>query len=285
MSLSWSSLWTSRTAATRSAGLGSFPLDPAGGTGQSERVEKTSPVPLPPVLFEDEALVAFDKPAGLLSAPDRWDKEETHLVRLAQERFGPETFNVHRLDYETTGVILFAKTRGALTGAARQFAEGKARKRYLALTRGSPEKEEMVVDRPISTDPGCPGKMRMSHRYGRPAVTRLHLLTRWRGYSLVEAFPETGRTHQVRVHLSAVGSPIVADPLYGDGQPLLLSKLKAKYKFKEGREERPLLARVALHAESLELQHPVTGAMLRIVAPLPKDFEVSVRYLRRFAGL
>lgn len=250
-----------------------------------DRVDTRTPRTLPPILFEDEVLVAFDKPAGLLSAPDRWDKAEAHLVRLAQERFGPETFNVHRLDFETTGVILFAKTRDALTGAARQFADGRAVKRYLALTRGSPEKEEMVVDRPISTDPACPGKMRMSHRYGRPAVTRLHVLTRWRGYSLVEAFPQTGRTHQVRVHLASVGSPLVADPLYGDGQPLLLSKLKSGYKFKEGREERPLLARVGLHAESLELAHPVTGVALKISAPLPKDLEVSLRYLRRFAGL
>lgn len=262
-----------------------FPLDPAPRAGQSVGVEKTPPVLLPPVLYEDDLLVAFDKPSGLLSAPDRWDKDETHLVRLAQERFGPETFNVHRLDFETTGVILFAKTRDALTATARQFSEGKAVKRYLAITRGSPEKEEMLVDRPISTDPARPGRMRMSHRYGRPAVTRLHLLTRWRGYSLVEAFPQTGRTHQVRVHLSAVGSPVVADPFYGDGQPLLLSKLKAKYKFKEGREERPLVSRVALHAESLEIDHPVTGARLKISAPLPKDLEVGIRYLRRFAGL
>jgi RluA family pseudouridine synthase len=239
---------------------------------------------LPPVLYEDEVLVAFDKPAGLLSAPDRWDKTEAHLVRLAQERYGSEAFNVHRLDFETTGVILFAKTRGALTAAARQFAEGKAVKRYLALARGTPEKEEMVVDRPIASDPVRPGRMRASHRYGRPAVTRLRLLERFRGYSLVEAFPLTGRTHQVRVHLSLVGAPVLADPLYGNGQPLLLSKLKAGYKFKEGREERPLLARVGLHAESLRLAHPVTGRELAIAAPLPKDFEVSLRYLRRFAG-
>lgn len=248
-------------------------------------MEAPVPFALPPILFEDESLVAFDKPAGLLSAPDRWDKEEVHLVRLAQERYGSEAFNVHRLDREATGVILFAKTRGALTAAARQFTEGKVVQRTLALTRGLPEREEMVVDRPIATDPSRPGQMRMSHRYGRPAVTRLRLVQRWRGYSLVEAFPTTGRTHQVRVHLASVGAPVLADPFYGDGQPLLLSKLKSGYKFKEGREERPLLSRVGLHAESLELVHPVTGVTLKISAPLPKDFEVSMRYLSRFVGL
>ncbi len=261
-----------------------FALDRAARLGHSGFVEPPAPFALPPILFEDEALVAFDKPTGLLCAPDRWDKEEMHLFRLAQERYGSEAFNVHRLDREATGVILFAKTRGALTEAARQFTEGKVVQRYLALTRGSPEQEEMVVDRPIATDPTRPGQMRMSHRYGRPAVTRLHLIQRWRGYSLMEVFPTTGRTHQMRVHLASVGSPVLVDPLYGDGQPLLLSKLKSGYKFKEGREERPLLSRVGLHAETLELIHPVTGVALKISAPMPKDFEVSMRYLRRFAG-
>ncbi len=241
-----------------------------------------APVSLPTVLFEDDAFVAFDKPAGLLSAPDRWDKEQLHLVALAQRRFGAEAFNVHRLDRETSGVILFAKARDPLTRAARLFAEGKVRKRYLALVRGRPPSDAMTVDRPISSDPDRPGKMRLSHRYGRPATTDLRVLEKWRSRSLVEAFPRTGRTHQIRLHLASVGSPLLADPLYSDGQPLLLSKLKSGYKFKSGEEERPLLARVALHAESLELIHPVTGAPLTIRAELPKDFEVALKYLRRF---
>lgn len=241
-----------------------------------------APNGLPTILFEDEAFVAFDKPSGLLSAPDRWDKEKIHLVALAQQRFGAETFNVHRLDRETSGVILFAKARAPLTRAARWFAEGKVRKRYLALVRGRPTDDVMLVDRPIASDPDRPGRMRLSHRHGRPAVTELRVLEKWRSRSLVEAFPRTGRTHQVRLHLAAVGSPVLVDPLYSDGQPLLLSKLKANYKFKRDEEERPILARVALHAESLELPHPVTGAPLTIRAELPKDFAMALKYLRRF---
>ncbi|MCC7517961.1 MAG: RluA family pseudouridine synthase [Verrucomicrobiae bacterium] len=249
---------------------------------QSRAVAASSVSDLPPVLFEDEHLLAFDKPSGLLSAPDRWDKEATHLVALAQVRYGPEAFNVHRLDRETTGVILFAKAREPLTRAARLFAEGKVRKRYLALVRGRLPRDEMTVDRPIASDPSRPGRMRLSLRYGRPAATELRALEKWRSGSLIEAFPKTGRTHQVRLHLASVGCPLLADPLYADGQPLLLSKLKSGYKFKKDAEERPLLARAALHAESLELPHPVTGEPLTIRAPLPKDFEIALKYLRRF---
>jgi RluA family pseudouridine synthase len=239
---------------------------------------------LPPIVFEDESLIAFDKPSGLLIAPDRWDKNRENLMDLIHEK-SPETFNVHRLDSETSGVLLCAKTKSALDKVSRQFEDQKVEKRYLAIVAGSPVDDETVVRRAIAEDYHVPGRMRLSSQYGKPSETTIKVITRWRGYALVEAFPKTGRTHQIRVHLVSIGCPVLADSLYGSAEGLLLSSIKRAYKHKGKDEERPLIGRLALHAQSLELTHPTTGEPLKIESPIPHDFEVSIKYLKRFAGL
>ena len=111
------------------------------------------------------------------------------------------------------------------------------------------------------------------------------MLERWRQHAWLAVEPETGRTHQIRVHLYSIGAPIVADSFYGPGTPLRLSSLKPNYKFKFNVDERPLMNRLALHAWRLTVPHPVTGVPLTIEAPLPKAFEVSLKYLRRYAAV
>ncbi|MBI4023894.1 MAG: RluA family pseudouridine synthase [Verrucomicrobia bacterium] len=240
---------------------------------------------LPPILFEDESLIAFDKPSGLLVAPDRWDKELANLMQMVHERLSPEIFNVHRLDRETSGVLLCAKTRMSRDHLSRQFQLREVAKRYEAIVRGVPPEDEMLITLAVLEDERHPGRMRTSRARGRHSETRVKVLTRWRGYTRVEVFPKTGRTHQVRVHLASQGCPVLADPLYGDGQGLMLSALKRGYKQKRDEPERPLLGRLALHAESLGFIHPVEKKPMTISSPLPKEFEIAIKYLRRFAGL
>ncbi len=240
---------------------------------------------LPPILFEDDVLLAFDKPSGLLVAPDRWDKDRENLMDQVHSHLSPEIFNVHRLDFETSGVLLCSKEKRSHDFLTGEFQERRVKKRYLAITRGAPPEDEMTIDRPLSEDPRQVGRMRSNRSGGKAAETQLKVLTRWRGYALVELFPITGRMHQIRVHLTSIRSPVVADPMYGDGKPLMLSDIKRGYKHKEKEEERPLLGRLGLHAESLTIRHPITREPLTITSPLPKPFEVSIKYLKRFAGL
>jgi 23S rRNA-/tRNA-specific pseudouridylate synthase len=125
--------------------------------------------------------------------------------------------------------------------------------------------------------------MRVDPKNGKKSRTKFSVMEKFSRWTLVRCEPFTGRTHQIRIHLRHAGVPIVGDELYG-GKPLWLSRLKPNYRLKPGREERPLLARVALHAELLELKHPVTGELVSITAAWPKDFTVAVKYLRQFAG-
>ncbi len=243
-------------------------------------MDRVAPTPmLPPVLYEDDQFIAFDKPAGLLTAPDRWDKQRDNLMRRVHEHLAPDCFNVHRLDRETSGVLLCAKTRAALTAACRLLARRQARKEYLALVRGAPPQPAGLIEQPLAPDLRRPGRMKPAAR-GKPAATRYEIKEAWRHYALVQAEPLTGRTHQVRVHLAALGCPIVGDAFYGAGDALRLSRLKPGYKSKGA--ERPLLDRLGLHAAALAFTHPFTDLEITIRAPWPDDFNLAAKYLRRF---
>jgi RluA family pseudouridine synthase len=235
------------------------------------------------VLFEDEWLIAFDKPAGLLTVPDRWDKTRGNLMQTVHETLSPAWFNVHRLDRETSGVLLCAKTRPVLQRLAGRFQSGNIGKIYLALTRGTPPDERGEILLPLAADPRRRGRVCVRRKEGRPARTTYEILERWRDCAMVRMELHTGRTHQIRVHLAAVGAPVLCDSFYGDGRPLLLSDIKPGYKRKDA-PERPLLSRLALHAERLAFAHPETNENTVIVSPLPREFEIALKYLRRFGG-
>lgn len=246
------------------------------------------------ILAGDDDILAINKPAGLLIAPDRWDKTRENLMGLlhsgihlqrpwARERGLNYLANVHRLDAGTSGVVLLARHKAALVNMARQFHDRTPKKTYLALISGALPNPEMEVDLPLSPSPIRPGLSVVDRTRGKPAVTRFTLIEAYKKYSLIKAHPLTGRLHQIRVHLKELGCPLVADPDYGTGFPLLLSQLKRDYRMKpEG--ERPLMGRPALHAERLELVHPTSGLPLVIEATWPKDFTISVKYLKKFAG-
>ena len=246
-----------------------------------------------PVLHEDEHLLALDKPAGLLTSPDRYDAERPNLMKLlhagiaaakpwARERQLNYLSNAHRLDFETSGVILLAKNKPALVALANQFGAEKPLKKYIALVQGVPMDDQFVVDQKIAPHPVKLGLMRIDPKGGKQSTTEFEVLEKFSRWSLLRCSPLTGRTHQIRIHLSHEGLPIVGDELYG-GKKFWLSRIKQDYRLKPGREERPLLGRVALHAEELTIPHPITNELVTIKAEWPKDLKVTLKYLRQFA--
>jgi 23S rRNA pseudouridine1911/1915/1917 synthase len=239
---------------------------------------------LPPVLFEDDSLIAFDKPSGLLVAPDRWDKDRENLMDSIHKKFSPDCFNAHRLDRDTSGILLCAKNKTVLKPLCSLFESHAMTKEYIAIVFGAPTGDQGVIDLALDDDPRQPGRMKVD-RHGKTANTEFEVIQRWRGYAQVRLRPLTGRTHQLRVHMAAVGCPILSDVMYGNGRSLYLSRIKPGYKFKANEDERPLIRRLALHAAVLRFRHPVTESDVEITAPLPHEFTVGIKYLDRFASV
>jgi RluA family pseudouridine synthase len=247
-----------------------------------------------PILFEDEHLLALDKPSRLLTSPDRYDANRPNLMKLlhrdiarssawSREHAVQYLANAHRLDFETSGIILLAKNKPALIQLADAFGTEKPRKTYIGLAHGSPESPGFEVEAKISPHPVKIGLMRIDPKEGKRARTEFEVLERFSGFTLLKCHPITGRTHQIRVHLKSRHLPLVGDLLYG-GTPLLLSKLKPGYRAKPDEPERPLIGRVALHAAELEFPHPVSNEPVRVTSPWPKDLSVGLKYLRRYAS-
>ncbi len=237
------------------------------------------------VLWSDETLLAVNKPAGVLVIPSAHEPGSDLLAGL-QPVLG-RLWVVHRLDRDTSGVLVLARSAEAHRALNGQFASHTVTKCYHALVRGVPLWEEKRVELRLRVNGDRRHRTAVTdatrgHTPGKPAVTCLRVIERLWQYTLIEAIPLTGRTHQIRAHLAALGLPIVADPLYG-GAVLLLSAIKSEYRGSK-EPERALLSRLALHALTLELQHPVTQEPLKFVAPYPKDLSSALRQLRKYAA-
>jgi len=232
-----------------------------------------------PVLYSDDSILVVDKPAGLLSVPDRWEAEAP-VVSSALEGTWGKLFVVHRLDKDTSGVLAYGRNAEAHRLLSAAFEARSVKKTYRALVRGLPSWEETTCELPLKPDGDKAHRTIVDPRRGKASSTYFKVLSRYKDCALVEARPATGRTHQIRVHLAQLGYPCLCDPLYGDGAPLLLSKLKRRWKG-DPLDERPLLSRSALHAATLELAHPVTGVELRLEAPLPKDMRAAINQLEK----
>jgi 23S rRNA pseudouridine955/2504/2580 synthase/23S rRNA pseudouridine1911/1915/1917 synthase len=243
------------------------------------------------ILFEDTDVVAISKPAGLAAIPGR-DEQDTVLERLSSQLGIPCQGSadqrlrvVHRLDKDTSGVLLMAKNVAAQRALCAQFLKGEVAKEYLAIVYGRPAAYEGTIDAPIGRHPSSPRQMAIV-KTGRPSVTQWRLEKRLGPFSLVRCFPKTGRTHQIRVHMKSIGLPLAVDPLYNDrrgGEPgIFLSHLKPDYR--SGRhEERPLIGRLTLHAQKLAFKHP-DGRLIDLECPPPKDFCAAVMQLGKLRG-
>jgi RluA family pseudouridine synthase len=233
------------------------------------------------VLWSDDSILVVNKPPGLLTLPDGYDPDLPHLAAVLEPDYGP-LWIVHRLDKETSGVLVMARHAQAHRQLNTQFATRQISKTYHALTAGNPDWEERTVKLSLQPDGDRRHRTVIAPRVGKASVTRLRVLERFGAYALVEAVPETGRTHQIRTHLAAVGYPITGDALYGDGEGVFLSKIKPGYH--PGKTpEKAILERLALHARSLSFVHPMSGEEVMFEAPYPEDLENTLRQLRKYS--
>jgi 23S rRNA pseudouridine1911/1915/1917 synthase len=224
---------------------------------------KPEPIPLN-IVYEDASLIVIDKPPGMVVHPAPGHSGGTlvnallhHCHDLAGIGGVERPGIVHRLDKDTSGLIVAAKTEACMQSLTRQFKERDIHKVYLAMAKGTFESKTGTIDAPIGRHKTHRKKMSTHTPAGREAQTRYKVIRQMDGYAYLQLFPRTGRTHQLRVHLASIGHPILGDRLYGGtlGPGL------------------PQIARQALHAHRLELTHPVTGNLLQFESPLPSDME------------
>jgi len=233
------------------------------------------------ILHEDDAIVVVNKPAGVLSIPDRFKPELANLKNILLEK-REIVIPVHRLDKFTSGIIIFAKTPEAHRDLSNQWQGRKVEKTYLTFVQGVPNKPEGTINKPIASDPSRPGKMKVN-RNGKPAISHYKILKTFQDIALLEVKIETGRTHQIRVHLRAIGHPLLVDKDYAKKEGWYLSSFKGK-KFSKGKfdEERPLLSRLSLHAKSLVFKNPLTQSIQTLEAEFPKDLRALLNQLEKW---
>ena len=235
----------------------------------------------PEILFEDDHLVVIHKPANYLTIPDRFKLDKPNCYAYLNQKYG-KVFTVHRLDKETSGLLVFARTESAHRTLSLDFQRRKIGKIYLALVDGNIHHEEGRIEAPLEPHPFKAGEMRVSHKNGKASLTEYKVIERFRQYDLVEVNLKTGRTHQIRVHFAYLGHPLAVDSTYGNSDGFYLSKVKKKYNIGKYEEERPLMSRVTLHATGLEFNHPETEEVMRITSDLPKDFRAVLNQLRKW---
>jgi 23S rRNA pseudouridine1911/1915/1917 synthase len=229
------------------------------------------------IIFENEQFIAINKPSGLLSIPDRIG-EEASLKKILIGKYG-SIYTVHRLDKDTSGIIIFAKDEATHKQLSQLFEGREMEKYYLGLVYGSMINPSGSIDAPIMEHPGKTSKM-MTHAKGKPSLTDYEVIESFKLFSWLQFRIYTGRTHQIRVHMQHLGHPIVCDELYGDPKPVLLSSLKRNFKLsKHDEEERPMLHRLALHSGRLKFS--LNGEEFDLQAELPKDLRAILQQLRK----
>ena len=231
------------------------------------------------IIFENVQFIAVNKPAGMLTIPDRHDETLISLYKLLEQQY-QKIYIVHRLDKETSGIILFAKDEATHKYLSRLFEQRNVEKFYLGIIQGSLVTKRGVITEPIAEHPVHKGLMTINKK-GKPSVTEYEVIEDFGLYSLVKFQIHSGRTHQIRVHMKHSGHPIACDEIYGNPQPVLLSSFKKKYKLsRHDEEERPILSRMALHSYQLIFMD-AAGKQHKLVAELPKDMRALLQQLHK----
>jgi RluA family pseudouridine synthase len=232
------------------------------------------------VIFEDETIIAVNKASGISVGGDRWDESKERLDKLVAEAAAmpaaSKLFTVHRIDRETSGLVVFAKDEEAHRRLSLAFEGRDVKKRYIAVVHGRPSWQEITCDLPLVPNGNKQHQTIIDKYQGKKSLTCFKLLGSAGNLSVLEVFPETGRTHQIRVHAAALGFPVVCDSLYGKDKPVLLSAIKKDWRG-DLLEEKPLLARLGLHAAELFLPSSQT-----LCAPLPRDMTALIKQMKLF---
>lgn len=268
----------------------SFKLSPG------DKIELTLP-PLPTkeilpediplnIIYEDDDIIVLNKQPDMIVHPARGNTHGTLVNALVfysdKLSSGLGEFRpgiVHRLDKNTTGVMVVTKNDAAQFKIAKQFERRQTQKSYLAIVHGIPELTADRISVPLGVHPRVREKYAIRPEMGKEAITFYQVLEEFRGYSLLKLNPKTGRTHQIRVHLSYIKHPIVGDDMYG-------GKLVYPWQLQEGEPalQQPLIRRCALHAAALEFKHPATDKLTKFEAPLPDDMQNLLDMLRKYRG-
>jgi 23S rRNA pseudouridine1911/1915/1917 synthase len=236
------------------------------------------------IIYEDGDIIVLNKQSSVIVHPARGNTHGTLVNALAfysdELSSGLGEFRpgiVHRLDRDTTGVMVVTKNDTAQWRIAKQFETRRTKKEYLALVQGTPELASDRISAPLGVHPKVREKYAIRPEIGKEAITFYEVLEEFRGFSLLKLTPKTGRTHQIRVHLSHIKHPIVADDMYG-------GKLVYPWQLRDDEPavEEPVISRVALHAWTLEFQHPTTEKLVKFEAPLPEDMQRLLALLRKY---
>ncbi len=270
------------------------PVKPSFKLSHGDKIELSLPAlaekQIPPeniplnIIYEDDDIIVLNKPADMLVHPARGNLHGTLVNALSfysdKLSSGLGEFRpgiVHRLDKNTTGVMVITKNETAQWKIAKQFETRRTKKEYLAIVHGTPQLTSDRINAPLGIHPKIREKYAIRPKGGKEAVTFYEVLEEFRGFSLLKLFPKTGRTHQIRVHLSYAKHPIVADDMYG-GKFVYLWQLADA----EPEVEEPLINRPALHAFSLEFKHPTTEKQVKFEAPIPQDMQKLLEMLRKY---
>ncbi|MDR0524561.1 MAG: RNA pseudouridine synthase [Spirochaetaceae bacterium] len=225
------------------------------------------------VVYEDPFILGVNKASGLAVGGDRWDNAKERLDRLLQEK-QRNLFTVHRIDRDTSGLVVFAKDPETHRRLCQAFENREVEKRYIAVVEGRPSWQEKTCTAPLVPNGDKQHRTIIDKYQGKKALTRFRLLGTAGNYALIEALPETGRTHQIRVHLASLGHPVVCDSLYGRVKPVLLSSFKRGWRG-DPQKERPLLARLGLHGALLKLPE------ISLEAALPRDLAAFIAQMKK----
>lgn len=263
------------------------------GVEDERKAFQTRSIPVD-VLYEDEHVLVLNKPAGCTVVRRRNQEHcafqngildylrQSPVAREAamSERYRPRA--VHRLDQDTTGAIVEAKTRAGELHISDQIQDRRVRKEYLAVVHGELAEDSGTIEKPIGPVEGDISQMKIGGRHGKASLTEYEVAERFRGVTCVNVVLHTGRRHQIRLHFAHLGHSIVADTLYGGGEGFYLSSVKQRYKTAKGAQEKPIIARPALHASAVTFLPVGAETPVRVEAPLPHDMTVLLKMLRKY---
>lgn len=233
------------------------------------------------IIYEDDHLLIINKKSGVLSIPDRFNRFAPNIYRFLIKEYG-QIFIVHRLDRDTSGVMIFAKDAETHRQLNIDFEKNDIRRIYHTIVEGVVFKDEFEIDIPLRASRRHLGTTVPSAK-GKPSLTLVKVLERFRNQSLLECELKTGRHHQIRVHLQTIGHPLLVDNLYGKNTEFLLSYIKPRVKLKKGTEELPIISRLTMHSHYIEFTHPVAKQRLSFNAEYQKDFAALLQILRKYS--